>query len=319
MSELRPYRPALPGDTLSAELWNGVQTDAHRELRSHSHGAGLPGEAISPESELKVQRVEIADTLMLAGKKIDALLLESALEPGSVRGDLEVKGDLHVGGDLILGAASASATDTFAIEYQVVSSSLSLNLGTGGFEDIEFSANGLKPHQLMYPELSNDKVRPYLFSPENLGIVGALSVVLKAPARVLVHTQLCVLGGGTRISLWIVSGSREGGSLDWDWASAVQYPVREHEEIQTGYAELNALTSPAERLDWLRKQAAAGKPRVDFIWDSMQEKVTPPNSLQYIPVLATLLLPAGDHVIQLRATKGRYYYGRLIQGIFLPL
>ncbi len=125
-----PWSPARPGDPLTVEGWERLQTGFREALAAHRHtggtdGARLRGEDLVPGSALRVQSLDLSEGAAIGGRDLGEWMAEAeraaweALRPrvaeklpmtgGTLSGDLSVGGSLSatgrvsVGGRLVVG------------------------------------------------------------------------------------------------------------------------------------------------------------------------------------------------------------------------
>ncbi|QRN93830.1 hypothetical protein JRI60_32310 [Archangium violaceum] len=107
-----PFYKADPGDPITADDWNNMQSKMREEVRTHTHkggdsGALLDGSSISPTATLKVNQVDAAVGLTV--KNVDVLERLNALDKQKLSSGGNISGSLSVAGNVGVGTAAPAA------------------------------------------------------------------------------------------------------------------------------------------------------------------------------------------------------------------
>lgn len=116
MNRPAPYLSRAPGQWLCAEDWNSVQVSMRQDIAAHEHRERpLGAEAIDPSARLRLNTVELSETLRVSGRTLAERAQELVSAPkqaeiapklprsgGEISGDLRVRGAGRIDGDLWL-------------------------------------------------------------------------------------------------------------------------------------------------------------------------------------------------------------------------
>ncbi len=278
----------LPGDFITADLWERAQDQPRARVRAHEHEGPLPKDALQPGLSMQHRRVEV-ERVTLAGRELtptDRLGSISAEGAQQIEGALTVTGDLIVRGALTLDRAFTLNPVAIATPRRPL---LFTNRCQASFDAEAFIRASDRGIQSLGADARGE------------ACLVELNVKLPCACRVLLLGRvICRSSGPLRLDVE-TDGVVRPAVLDEGWLTG---------------AELDAIdaASPAERLPLLAK-IGAERPKARVLVQAINAEIG-----VYIPLREWFLLPAGQHTLRAMVAQGTSAVaGNILQAVCFPL